>query len=44
MQWLIFICTRQVGAAIHATLHLSDATIRQSKSSNLGKETERDLK
>ena len=42
---LIFICTRQVRAAIPATL--SDAVFtstRQSKSSNLGKETGRELK
>ena len=40
---LTFICTRQVGAAIPATL--SDAVFtstRQSKSSNLGKETGRE--
>ena len=40
-----FICTRQVGAAIPATL--SDAVFiltHQSKSSNLGKETRRELK
>ena len=42
---LTFICTRQVGAAIPATL--SDAVFtstRQSKSSNLDKETRRELK
>ena len=42
---LTFVCTRQVGAAIPATR--SDAVFtstHQSKSSNLGKETGRELK
>ena len=43
--WLTFICTRQVGAAILATLsHVVFTLTRQSKSSNLGKKTGRELK